>query len=33
MEEYEKGGLHALGAVLQLTMEAERWVAAQDMAQ
>jgi asparagine synthetase B (glutamine-hydrolysing) len=32
MDGYEKSGLHAVGAVLQLTMEAERWVAAQDTA-
>jgi asparagine synthase (glutamine-hydrolysing) len=32
MSEYQKTGSHTVGAVLQLTIEAERWLAAQDLA-
>ena len=29
MDDYERTGSHAVGAALQLTMETERWLAAQ----
>lgn len=31
MDEYDKSGIHGIGALIQLTIEAERWLAAQEM--